>query len=255
MSNAEDSAGPAARAAAAAPWPSAASFTDGLEWMKKFWGLPGAAGATGVPSAGLPFMQTLGGSVPSMFMPTMDVAELDKRIADLRSVEQWLNLNATMLRTTLQTLEVQRNTLAALQAFGGTMLASLAPAAARSEAAPAAADAGARGRSRARNPTSSAAAAATSAAAPASAAAAAAPGADAGAAAGTAVGTAVGTDGAPFNPALWWGELQDQFMRVAGAALSDSAAAAAPGSTTPADPQRAAAPPAAGDERAGSGRR
>ncbi len=63
--------------------------------------------------------------LPSMVAPTFDVNELDKRIADLRAVEQWLELNSSMLRTTIQTLEVQRATIATLKGISGAMLAPL----------------------------------------------------------------------------------------------------------------------------------
>ena len=53
--------------------------------------------------------------VPTTFTPTMDVDELDKRIADLRTVEQWLTMNLGLLRNTIQAMELQRNTLATLQ--------------------------------------------------------------------------------------------------------------------------------------------
>ena len=53
--------------------------------------------------------------VPTTFTPTMDVDELDKRIADLRTVEQWLTMNLGLLRNTIQAMELQRATLAALQ--------------------------------------------------------------------------------------------------------------------------------------------
>ena len=47
----------------------------------------------------------------SPFTPTLSVEELDKRIADLRAVEQWLALNQGMLRNTIQGLEIQRGAL------------------------------------------------------------------------------------------------------------------------------------------------
>ncbi len=53
--------------------------------------------------------------VPTSFTPTMDVEELDKRIADLRTVEQWLTMNLGLLRNTIQAMELQRATLSALQ--------------------------------------------------------------------------------------------------------------------------------------------
>lgn len=53
--------------------------------------------------------------VPTSFTPTMDVEELDKRITDLRTVEQWLTMNLSLLRNTIQAMELQRATLGALQ--------------------------------------------------------------------------------------------------------------------------------------------
>lgn len=50
-----------------------------------------------------------------------DLREMDKRIAELKAVEQWLNLNLNLLRTTIQGLEVQRGTLAAIQSFSESM--------------------------------------------------------------------------------------------------------------------------------------
>jgi len=66
--------------------------------------------------------------VPSGFTPTLDLEELDKRIADLKAVEQWLTLNMTMLQGTIQALEIQRGTIATLKAFGAPVEAA-APAA------------------------------------------------------------------------------------------------------------------------------
>jgi hypothetical protein len=77
-----------------------ASGADGFGFLKQFWG--------GLPNS-------------SVMTPTTDLQELDKRIADLKTVEQWLNLNLNMLRTTIQGIEVQRATLATLQSFGANM--------------------------------------------------------------------------------------------------------------------------------------
>ncbi len=56
------------------------------------------------------------GNAAGAFNPT-DVREIDKRIQELKAVEQWLSLNVNLLKTTIQGLEVQRGTLAAIQAF------------------------------------------------------------------------------------------------------------------------------------------
>lgn len=58
----------------------------------------------------------MGFAMPGMVTPTFDSNELDKRIADLKAVEGWLQLNLGMLQTTLQGLEMQRATLTAMQA-------------------------------------------------------------------------------------------------------------------------------------------
>jgi hypothetical protein len=53
----------------------------------------------------------LGVPLPGMAMPTLDPAEIDKRIADLRSIEGWLNMNLNMVRFSIQGLELQRAAL------------------------------------------------------------------------------------------------------------------------------------------------
>ena len=58
----------------------------------------------------------LGLPVPGMAMPTLDPQEVEKRIADLRSVETWLAMNLNMVRTAIQGLELQRTTLQAMRA-------------------------------------------------------------------------------------------------------------------------------------------
>ena len=57
----------------------------------------------------------LGVPVPGMTMPTLDPQEIEKRIAELKSVEGWLNLNLNMLRTAIQGLEMQKAGLNAMQ--------------------------------------------------------------------------------------------------------------------------------------------
>lgn len=54
----------------------------------------------------------------------MDLAEIDKRIADLKSVEHWLTLNLNMVKATLQAFEIQRGTLMNLRAFQESMAPS-----------------------------------------------------------------------------------------------------------------------------------
>jgi hypothetical protein len=67
----------------------------------------------------------MGLPMPGAIAPLVDPGEIDKRIADLKSVENWLVMNMNVLRMTIQGLEMQRATLAAFQA----MQSPLAPGA------------------------------------------------------------------------------------------------------------------------------
>src|SRR3954462_6725488 len=72
---------------------------DPFEFLKSLWA------PMGLPMAAL--------------APTLKVDEIERRIAELKSVENWLNMNLAALRMTIQGLEMQRATLAAMQASAG----------------------------------------------------------------------------------------------------------------------------------------
>ena len=61
----------------------------------------------------------LGLPVPGMSMPTLDPAEVEKRIADLKSVETWLGMNLNMVKMAIQGLEMQKVALDAMKANAG----------------------------------------------------------------------------------------------------------------------------------------
>ncbi|MEY4763925.1 MAG: hypothetical protein RI907_598 [Pseudomonadota bacterium] len=61
------------------------------------------------------------GAMPGWSLPTLDPAELDKRIQELRTVQFWLEQNARMIAMTIQGLEVQRMTLSTLQGMNVSM--------------------------------------------------------------------------------------------------------------------------------------
>lgn len=190
---------PAKRAISSLPFGN--TVGEGLDLMKKMWGM---AGLPGVPSAGdLAQMATrLPQTLPNMIAPTLDVDELDKRIADLRAVEQWLQVNAAMLHTTIQSLEVQRATIATLKQVSGAMLSPMmgkSETAAPLVAAPAAAatpqpDHGRRAANRGLRGSPQ---------------------------------HAPKAGETPLNPAAWWNTLQDQFTKIAAAAAAGSDGVAA----------------------------
>lgn len=59
----------------------------------------------------------MGFPLPGMVTPTLDTDELERRITDLKAVEGWLRTNLSMLQMTIQGLEMQKNTLATMQAI------------------------------------------------------------------------------------------------------------------------------------------
>jgi hypothetical protein len=69
---------------------------DPFEFLKDLWG------PMGLPPAGVT-------------VPTLGQDEIERRIAELKLVENWLNMNLNVLRATLQGLELQRSGLAALR--------------------------------------------------------------------------------------------------------------------------------------------
>lgn len=81
----------------------------------------------------------MGFTLPGMVAPTFDLDELDKRIKDMKAVEGWLRMNLSMLQMTIQSLEMQRTTVSAVQAMG--QMASDAVKAAEAQPAPEAATA------------------------------------------------------------------------------------------------------------------
>lgn len=92
--------------------------TDPFEFLKSLWS-----------PMGLP--------LPGPLAPGLDRSEIDKRIAELRSVENWLNMNLGVLRAALHGLEMQKAALAAVQKTANAVTAQGAP-----ESSPAAAAAG-----------------------------------------------------------------------------------------------------------------
>jgi hypothetical protein len=100
-------------------------FNQSLDMFKTMWGQGAAAQAGQFPFTA--DASKAAGGFASAF-PGMDVDELEKRIKDLKSVENWLNLNLNILKSTIQGLEVQHATMMALKSFGDAVSAAGAAA-------------------------------------------------------------------------------------------------------------------------------
>ena len=140
--------------------------------------------------------------------PTLNPEELDKRIAELRAVQFWLDQNAKMLSVTIQALEVQRMTLSTLKTMNVPMgdlsealkaKSFVMPTAAASAPAPAPEPAPAPAATRKAAPKKAAASKASDAATP-----------------------------AAIDPLKWWGALSEQFGHLAAGAVKEMGEAVAP---------------------------
>ena len=200
-------------------------FVPGFDFLKKL----GSGGATATAAT------------PGWVAPTLDPAELDRRIQELKTVHFWLDQNTKAVSATIQALEVQRMTLNALQGMNVSLsemadslkikpetFATPSFAASAAEAAPASAfaskpEAAAPGSSKpAPKPKAKKKPAAAK------------PEADA-------------PDAPQVDPAQWWGALTQQFQNIAQTAMGDMAKNAA---THPGAP--GAAKPAASASRTGA---
>lgn len=180
--------------------PGAAVVTDTLDFVKNLWG------SMSVPGMGM----------PGITAPTMSVEELDKKISDLKAVEAWLNLNTSMLRGSIQALEVQRGTIATLKSMGASLAAAITQPGASEKTVFESV------------PYASAFFQQAAPAAPAPApkpAPAPAPAPEPAAAAPDDAGNQAAAQLA--NPSAWWNLLQDQFKQAVSTAMSPDAASAA----------------------------
>lgn len=201
------------------PFPGFPGFPP-AEMLERMWGMMrmspfGSAFSGAQPSGGLgPSLSMMS----DMMAPLTNVEELDKRITDMRAVEQWLKLNLSMLQSAIQALEVQRATLATLRAFGAFAQSSMAQPTAAS-AAPSPAPATGWPHPAAPTPAAAASASAGSSAEE--------PSGDEEQAPAT----------PPFDASAWWNLLQSQFNQIAQFAMTQPAAAAGSPATdsTPGD--------------------
>jgi len=172
--------------------PGAAVMTDTLDFVKNLWA------SMSVPGMG----------IPGITAPTLSVEDLDKKINDLKAVEAWLNLNMSMLRGSIQALEVQRGTIVTLKSMGASFAAAVKQPGANEkslfESVPYASaffhQAGTAPEAPAAKPAPEAQAKPAADAAPSAAA-------------------------QMANPGVWWNMLQDQFKQAVSSAMAPEAAA------------------------------
>ena len=70
---------------------------DWMEFMQKMW-------------------NPMSFPMPGMAMPTVNVEEIERKIAELKAVETWLTMQVGLLQMTIKTLEMQKAALESLTA-------------------------------------------------------------------------------------------------------------------------------------------
>lgn len=163
---------------------------------------------------GFDFLQSLvkgaSGTMPQLpkwVAPTLSVEEIEKRVAELKAVQFWLEQNSRALTATIQALEVQKMTLATLQGMNLNM-ADLANAFTPKASEPAS---GSTAPKAAPTPAASAAPA---------------PAEPATAARDDAPEASADKPASVVDPLQWWSALTSQFQQIASTALKDVAAQA-----------------------------
>ena len=88
-----------------------------MAFMQKMWnpfGIPipgfGAPDPTGSAPGGMAFPN------PAAMFAALDPVEIDRKIAELRIIENWLTMSVSMMQMSIKTMELQKASLEAMRA-------------------------------------------------------------------------------------------------------------------------------------------
>jgi hypothetical protein len=93
---------------------------DALDFMQRMWnplgiampGFPMAGAAAPQAPAGMPFPH------PAAMFAALDPVEIDRKIAELRIIENWLTMSVNMMQMSIKTMELQKASLEAMRGSG-----------------------------------------------------------------------------------------------------------------------------------------
>ena len=104
---------------------------DAMTFMQRMWnpfgvpipgfGVPGAEAGAGSPAPAMPFPN------PAMMFAALDPAEVERKIGELRIIENWLRMSLDMMQMSIKTLELQKASLEAMRGAPGAGGGSEAP--------------------------------------------------------------------------------------------------------------------------------
>ncbi|HTP98353.1 MAG TPA: PhaM family polyhydroxyalkanoate granule multifunctional regulatory protein [Casimicrobiaceae bacterium] len=96
---------------------------DALDFMQRMWNplgiaIPGfapAAAAAAAPAPGAtPFPN------PAALFAALDPAEVDRKITELKIIENWLTMSLSMMQMSIKTMELQKASLEAMRGSGAS---------------------------------------------------------------------------------------------------------------------------------------
>lgn len=95
---------------------------DAMAFMQRMWnplgvampgfGMPGA-GAAAMPGV-MPFPD------PATMFAALDPVEIDRKIAEMRVIENWLTMSVSMIQMSVKTMELQKASVEAMRGSMGT---------------------------------------------------------------------------------------------------------------------------------------
>ena len=96
---------------------------DALDFMQRMWnplgiavpGFAAPAGATPPAPGAQPDMPF---PMPAAMFAALDPAEIDRKIAELRIIENWLTMSVSMMQMSIKTMELQKASLEAMRGGG-----------------------------------------------------------------------------------------------------------------------------------------
>ncbi len=96
----------------------AISPQDAMGFLQRMWNplglaMPGFPAAGAAPGAAMPPGMPFGS--PAALFAALDPAEIDRKIAELRVIENWLTMSVSMMQMSIKTMELQKASVEAMR--------------------------------------------------------------------------------------------------------------------------------------------
>jgi len=96
---------------------------DALDFMQRMWNplgiaIPGFAPAASAAPAAAPAPGAMPFPNPAALFAALDPAEVDRKITELRIIENWLTMSLSMMQMSIKTMELQKASLEAMRGSG-----------------------------------------------------------------------------------------------------------------------------------------